>query len=746
MRIVFISFLICFSLLFSCQTTFKETEVSLDPYIIEEGFDLKVIAAEPLLKAPVAIDFDAAGRIWVAQMPGYMDDIRGSGEDDPTGSIVILEDLDRDGVADHSKVFLDSLVMPRALAHVYGGLLYAEPPNLWFVDIEEDKPVNRILVDSIYAVEGNPEHQPNGLELNIDNWIYNAKSNFRYRRINGVWKKEPTTFRGQWGISHDNFGRLYYNDNSRILLGDYVLPNTLIENKYFTPKASVDKLLTTDQRVYPLHATAVNRGYAKGVLNADSILVHATAACSPLVYRGGSFGTPYDENVFVCLPEGNLVKRTLLTFTGDSTIAKQAWEGKEFLASTDEGFRPVSLKNGPDGSMYIVDMHRGMIGHHAYLSPYLKERNEAIGLDTLINFGRILKVSGEKTEREFSLNFNTLNGKELVSLLSHENGYIRDRAQHYLIFKEHTDVMKEVNDVALNSMNEWSQIHSLYVLEGWNRLTFNFLLEVLKKSNSKVSSHALVLLKPFISEENKNKALDVFYSILDKNELELDVYLGKVLGEWIKIDEEKFTPLLLRILDRRQHNSTVVDAVISGLQGIESKIIERSSIMETMKNTQFENKLTGNVVDKSNNKMNAIYTKTSINEDTRTSGAKMFYQICASCHGADGEGIDGLAPPLRNSEHVNNTERLALIILHGLEGPVHVNGIEYNINLAMPGLIRNESISDKDIADIISYVTNAFSDRPRTLKKGRIRELRSVKSSSGMEFTEPELQALDTEL
>ena len=95
------------------------------------------------------------------------------------------------------------------------------------------------------------------------------------------------------------------------------------------------------------------------------------------------------------------------------------------------------------------------------------------------------------------------------------------------------------------------------------------------------------------------------------------------------------------------------------------------------------------------------------------------------------------------SEHVKNTERLALIILHGLEGSVHVNGEEYNINLAMPGLIRNETITDKDIADIISYVTNAFSDVPKTLLKQRINELRSVKSNSGMEFTEVELKALD---
>ncbi|MFX0555172.1 DUF7133 domain-containing protein [Maribacter sp. CXY002] len=741
-RLVPISILLC--LFYSCQTSFEETTVSLDPYTIEEGFEIQVLAAEPLLKAPVAIDFDAKGRVWVAQMPGYMNDIRGTGEEDPTGSIVILEDLDMDGVADHSKVFLDSLVMPRALAHVYGGLLYAEPPNLWFVEIEDDKPVNKILVDSIYAVEGNPEHQPNGLEMNIDNWIYNAKSNYRYRRVNGVWQKEPTTFRGQWGITHDNFGRLYYNDNSRILLGDYVLPNTLIENKFFTPRASVDKLLTNDQRVYPLHATTVNRGYAKGVLDADSILVNATAACSPLVYRGGSFSTAYEENVFVCLPEGNLVKRTLLTFTGDSTKAKQAWEGKEFLASTDEGFRPVSLKNGPDGSMFIVDMHRGMIGHYAYLSPYLKEKTEITRLDTLVNFGRVLKVKHIDGEADFAPDFDALNGAELVSLLSNKNGWVRDRAQHYLIFKEYTEVIDDVKDLTLNSTNDWSQIQGLYVLEGWNALTFDLLTDLMKKGKPNLAAHALVLSKRFTSEENKEKAFNVFNDILDRNELGLDVYLGNILGGWMLIDEQKFTPLFGKVLIRNKKNSTVIEAVLSGLAGGESRIAKNKIIMESLMESEFEDKLVRTISNIKEDKLNTIFTRKSINEDNRTSGAKMFYQICASCHGANGEGIDGLAPPLKNSEHVNNTERLGLIILHGLEGPVHVNGVKYNINLAMPGLIRNESISDKDIADIISYVTNAFSDEPKTLKRERINELRSVKSSSGAEYNEEELLSLKT--
>ena len=238
---------------YSCKPkTFDEPQISLDKYQIEEGFNIEVVASEPFIEAPVAMDFDNQGRMWVVEMKGYMQNLEGTGEEEPNGVISIMEDLDHDGVTDHAKVFLDSLVLPIAIAHVYGGLLYAEPPNLWFVDIENDKPGNKVLVDSLYSEGGNVEHQPNGLMMNIDNWIYNAKSNFRYQRKNGKWLKEPTSFRGQWGISKDNFGRLYYNNNSTQLLGDYVLPNTAIKNPYYKPRATVNKVLTRNQKVYPL--------------------------------------------------------------------------------------------------------------------------------------------------------------------------------------------------------------------------------------------------------------------------------------------------------------------------------------------------------------------------------------------------------------------------------------------------------------------------------------------------------------
>src|SRR5690606_17188575 len=113
---------------------------------------------------------------------------------------------------------------------------------------------------------------------------------------------------------------------------------------------------------------------------------------------------------------------------------------------------------------------------------------------------------------------------------------------------------------------------------------------------------------------------------------------------------------------------------------------------------------------------NFIFSSRIPMADARTNGASLFRQICASCHSSSGEGISGLAPPLVGSAYVStHIEQLGLIILHGLKGPLLINGEIYDEGHQMPGLRNNKDLSDRDIADIISYITNAFSPNSRSL-------------------------------
>lgn len=716
----------------SCQKQYEEPEVSLENYQIEQGFELQVVASEPFLEAPVSIDFDNKGRIWVAEMRGYMTNIDGDGENLPSGTISIMEDLDGDGVTDHSKIFLDGLVLPRALAHVYGGLLYAEPPMLWFVEINDDKPGKKVLVDSLYADDGNVEHQPNGLMMNIDNWIYNAKSHFRYQRKNGIWIKEPTSYRGQWGITKDNFGRLYYNNNSTLLQADYVLPNTVINNPFYTPEKSISKTLTTNQRVYPLHVTSVNRGYEKGVLDQDSMLVNATSACGPMVYRAGQFTDDYNENVFVCAPEVNLIKRHILDFSTIRTTGEAAWVDKEFLASTDEAFRPVNLFNGPDGAMYVVDMHRGVIQHGAYMSPYLRKHLEEKGLDKIIGMGRILRVKNSTQPLQKIPDLEKATNAKLIDLLNEKNGWVRDKAQQLLILNGTAKDQFSLNEVALDASRPIAQMHALHTLNGLDLLSLELLIQVAETSSPDVVAHALLLIPTPKNQDQITDLLSLSMALKSQNNATVDLYLIMALGKWTN-SSASFIPLLKEISERRT-DPIYQEAALGSLAGQEIKILESNP------DTELTGMLLQAEVNRAANAKNWIYELASLPEDDRTRGLRFYKNICGACHGPGGDGIEGLAPPLRNSEYITaSPKRLALILLHGLKGPINVNGKRYEFNGEMPGIANNPDMSDQDITDLMIYLSNAFGKSTREINADQVKALRTVKSKTGGAYTEEEL-------
>lgn len=735
-KIAFVSLLILsISLVGFNVLSFDEPNISLENYQIEEGFDLSIVASEPFLKAPVSMDFDDKGRMWVVEMIGYMPNLEGIGEDEPSGRIAILEDLDKDGVVDHAKVFLGGLVLPRALAHVYGGLLYTDGPKLWFVEIKNDKPGKKTLVDPVYAEGGNVEHTSNGLMMNIDNWIYNANYNFRYQRKNGKWLKEPTSYRGQWGITKDNFGRLYSNNNSTNLKADYVLPNRVIKNKYFKPIIAENQKIASN-RVFPIHETSVNRGYQNGVLDEKGYLKEVTAACGPLVYRGGIFPDAYNQNAFVCVPEANLIKRNILNFKNIQTTASQAIEGKEFIASTDEGFRPVNLFNGPDGAMYIVDMHRGIIQHKAYITQYLTEKLAGKKLDTLQNAGRILKVVSKALKPNVVPDLSKATSKELVALLSHPNGWLRDRAQQLLIQKKDKTVVKDLLNLTKIDNELATAIHALYVLEGLNALSFDVLMDISSQTKQpQTIAHVLGLLEHFAAKADVAKMKALSTQFLAQNNETIDLYLSMSLTAWLKLSDLTFLPILSEIDKKYAKNKVFQEAIISSLEGKEALYLKTMNPSDLLKSN-----LALAINNHEKKELNAIYVTETNKVDNRTKGLQLFRTICATCHSPDGKGIADLAPPLKGSEYIDGSiHRLTSIILHGLSGPIHVNGKLYQLNNDMPGLIDNKSLSDEDIANIIRYVQKTFAQEQKGISADEVKKLRTKKPLNGGLYNEKEL-------
>ena len=506
---------VIFLLLFGCDkaqnrdgpSPEKTPEEELATFQLEDGLQIQLVAAEPLVQDPVVMTFDPDGRLWVVEMRGFMPDIDGKGEKDRVGRISILEDMDGDGTMDSSKIYLDSLVLPRAIALVAGGALVVENMSLWLTqDIDEDgKADTKILLDTAYAGNPSPEHSGNGLWRGIDNWYYNAKSLFRYRLIEGQWIRDSTEFRGQWGLSHDDKGRLYYNYNWSQLHADLVPPNYLSRNQHHKPTTGIDHGLTIDRRIYPIRPNpAVNRGYIPGTLDEKGRLLEFTAACSPFFYRGTTLPREYYGNVFVCEPSGNLVKRNIVEENGVLLKAHDPHPGKEFLASTDERFRPVFLTSGPDGALYLADMYRGLVQHGLYVTPYLREQTLERKLVKPINRGRIWRIVPEKWQPPPQKKISDASLSELIELLSHPDGWHRDVAQRLLVQSGDMSLRKQLEEVVLNGKNYLGRVHALWTLEGLQISDPQLLFNVLNDGNTIVRSTALRLL-----EREATKSSDV---------------------------------------------------------------------------------------------------------------------------------------------------------------------------------------------------------------------------------------------
>jgi len=708
---------------------------------VQPGYRVRLVAAEPLVAAPVALSFDEKGRIWAVEMMDYMPDTAGTGEDAPSGRIVILSDTNADGRMDQNKVFLDSLVLPRAICLIEDGILVAEPPKLWYYTIKDNKPVHKTLVDSDYAAGGNVEHQPNGLFRAMDNWIYNAKSAKRYKKVGNRWLIERTTFRGQWGISQDEYGRLYYNNNSENLLGDYFLPGLGATNPHQHNVAGFNEHIVPDNRVYPVRpTTGVNRGYQQGILDDSLRLREFTAACGPVIFNSPMFGVENTGHAFIAEPAGNLIKEDILLPDGFVTKGKEAYEKKEFLASEDERFRPVNLYTGPDGALYIVDMYRGIIQHKTYLTSYLKNEIKQRALTKPLNCGRIYKViTHPSTPPDF-----TNNPTRWVELLQDVNGWTRDKAQQLLVDHKATQAAPLLRQ--LISQGGIPARHALWTLEGLGALQPSDILPLINGKDTNLRIQALAAIPSIINHNNYRQFLPAINSIIAGNDALLAPYIAFITPSIQKLDPSLAHDILIRLTRQYPNDIYVADAIISNLYNKEEAFY-KESISINSDTTLIINRQLKKVLRDIAKAGSA--TSFKLLAATYPKGAAIFQSVCQTCHGTDGNGIRALAPPLNTSNWVlGDKNKLIPIVLYGLTGPVKVAGKLYKapeVSGDMPGIGSNKEFSNDDIAQTLNFIRNAWTNKVSKTDKiipediGAIREKFNDRQKT---FTMEELGAL----
>ncbi len=692
---------------------------------LESGFEAQLVAAEPDVVDPVALTFDENGAMWVVEMRGYMPTLDGAGEEDPVGRIVVLRDLDSDGRYESSTVFMDGLVLPRGIAVYAGGILVAEPPNLLFVEKRGFVAGRVTVVDSLYAVGGNPEHQPNGLLVATDNWIYSAKSDVRYRLRDGEWLKETTEYRGQWGITQDDWGRLFYNDNSTTLRGDDFPPSTFGSNPHHSASTpSPYGARRASNRVFPSRVTpGVNRGYRPATLDDRGRLANVTSATGPVIYRGDNFPDAFRGNAFVQEPAGHLVKRVLLAEVDGRIEGSFPYEGREFLTSTDERFRPVNGYTAPDGSLYVVDMYRGVIQHVTYLTEYLQRQIESRGLALPIGLGRIYRIKWAGSALGPTPELGSASSSELVAHLAHANGWWRDTAQRLLVERQAAGVRSELEAMVAEHLDPRARLHALWTLEGIGRLTVDVLESGAASGHPKLIGAVVALT----SEVPADQALDLLERLAGSSTAEVAPQIAAATTTLSTTHRDRAWSIQVALAARHPDTPILIDGILGALEDREAAFVQFASEAGVD-----EGRLVGAATAAAGLALATPAAERPLPPELApqfAAGLAVYSEYCGTCHGGDGQGLPTVAPPLvRSKWALQDTDPLVRLVLDGMSGPVSVDGTMYDvprISGVMPG-IRSTAVTDEQIADVLTYVRNAWGNQANAISAEFVGEVRTT--------------------
>ncbi len=705
---------------------------------VAPGFRVELVAAEPLVEDPVAMAWDERGLLYVVEMRGFMPNVDGIGEQEPVGRVVVLEDLDDDGAMDRSGVYLDGLVSPRAIAAVSGGILIGEPPNLWFCLTEQEPDgLPRCARRERLLEYGDPdpdelEHTENGLLWALDNWIYNAKSDrrFRLRRTasGGIRVEvDRTLFRGQWGIAQDDWGRLYYNTNSRFLFADLLPPEpTLIDTPSSRDRApGINERLVHDETVYPVRVNpGINRGYVDRMLRPDGRLAVTTSVSGVAIYRGDQFPAFFHGDAFVPEPAANAVAHFDLVpgpiVDGAPTLAAEhrrygdpEWLEREFLASTDERFRPVDVKVGPDGGLYVIDMYRGILQHVRFVTTYLREYILEHGLDRPLGMGRIYRIvwEGESDEaapiRRQSPALNTTGDR--IAALADPNGWRRDTAQRLLV-EDGVDDSGRQSLVALARTGRapLTRIHAMWTLAGLNELDGATVLSAVAQSDTWLVVHALRAGGQVLAESGSGRA--AIAELLDSASPQVRAEALLALGA------------AARTGDAWARNQLAERAASNPNDRLHQRVWSAASSAASAATP-----------------ITPASPSPTAEESALLRSGRRHYRACRSCHGNDGRGQGGMGPSLVDSPWVTGSpERLAALVLHGLEGPIEVHGEIWND--LMPGFASDPRLSNEALAALLSFIRGSWGNHAPPVSVELVARTRQRTAERRQPWTAAELQ------
>jgi putative membrane-bound dehydrogenase-like protein len=517
-------------------------EQSLKAIHVPKGLKVELVAAEPLISSPVAIDFGPDGKLWVAEMFDYPYGIKGDYK--PAGRVRLLESTHGDGKFDKSTVFLDHVHFPNGItAWKKGVLVCAAPDIIYAEDTDGDGKADIRKVVFTGFDSRNWQARMNSLSYGLDNWIHGANGllggivhcpdrpglevnlgirDFRMDPDRHLFELESGGGTQQ-GRTRDDWGNYFSNQNSELLLNTPLQDRYVSRNPFVAPPEPVVMVPKED----PDHLYPASRTLRR--FNHPESANRVTSACSPVIYRDDLLGPEYYGNAFMCEPVHDLVTRRVLKPLGATFAGYRAPSelNSEFYASADNWSRPVDIKNGPDGALWVVDMYRMIIEHPKWITADRLARIDPRAGD---NMGRIYRIVPEDKPARPWPNLAKMSPSELVAALDSPGGWQRDMVQFMLVERGDKSVIPALQKLAQESERPAARLQALCTLDGLGGLTPAILETALGDKHPGVRRNVVRLCEQFLKsapELGKRMA-----ELIGDEDPQVRLQVACTLGEW----------------------------------------------------------------------------------------------------------------------------------------------------------------------------------------------------------------------
>lgn len=499
---------------------------ALATFSVAEGFRIEQVAAEPIVVDPIAMAFDEFGRLFVIEMRGYSEQ-----GDENLGRVRLLIDANNDGKYETSHIFADGLSWPTAITCSRGGVFVAAAPDLWFMkDTDGDFKADEKKVVATGFGRSNVQGLVNSLKWGIDNRIHGATSSsgaslkspgdkgdskplvlrgrdFAFDPLD--MKIVPTSGGGQHGLSFNRWGDKFVCSNSDHIQHVWFEDRYVARNRYFAAP-SARKSIAADGpqadvfRTSPVEPWRIvrTRLRVKGIVpgpveGGGTAAGYFTGATGVTIFRGNAWPEKFRGQAIVGDVGSNLIHRKTVTEKSAGYVANRIDQKSEFVSSTDTWFRPAQFANAPDGSLFVADMYRETIEHPKSLPPVIKKH---LDLTSGRDRGRIYRIVGDGFQQPPAIKLGDATTEQLVTTLSHENGWHRETAARLLHEQQDIKAAPLLRKVVSSGETPEGRVRALYALASLNLLSEDEVLKAMQDEHARVREHAVRLAENVLAQ------------------------------------------------------------------------------------------------------------------------------------------------------------------------------------------------------------------------------------------------------